>query len=167
MTKFRDAFLPVVDQIGRGLPNLFGLPQYDVSLSVVSWSGARPGLGTLTAGGPYALTVNADQLGNNRPKVVQVTAREVFASGGLYAEGDYRIGPLTPAYVALDGSPAGTLPSDVERLVVSNPQEVFFNLKGPGMSDPTGGDWFKLVEANFAKPFRYTFVIRKTAQKPF
>lgn len=166
MTKFRDAFLPVVDQIGRGIPNLFGLRQYDVSLSVVSWTGARPGLGTSTVH-TYPITVNQNQTGDNRPKVVQVSAREVIASAGLYTEGDYRIGPLTPSYTTVDGNTFGTLPSDIEQALQTRPQEIFFNLNGPGMSDEIEGDWFKLVEANFAKNFRYEIVIRKLGQKPY
>ena len=166
VAKFRDQFLPLIDLIGQGLPNMFGLRQYDVSLSVVAWTGSRPGLGTNTVA-TYPITVNQNKAGNNRPKVAQLSTREVLASAGLYVEGDYRIGPLTPHYVTVDGYAFGTLPGDIEKALQTNPQEIFFNLNGPGMSDPTGGDWFKLVKANFANNFHYDIVIRKTAQKPF
>ena len=164
--KFRDQFLPLVDLIGQGLPNMFGLRQFDLSLTLVSWSGTRPGLGTKTLT-TYPITVNQAQAGNDRPKVEQVSTRDIIASGGLYSQGDYRIGPLTPSYLGPDGyTVLGTLPNHIEQAVQSNPQEIFINMQGPGMSDPVAGDWFKLVEANFTKNFRYEIVIRKNAVKP-
>lgn len=165
MTKLRDSLLPVFDLVARGIPNILGLRQYDVALRIVSWTGARPGLGTKTVT-DYPVTVNQNQPGNNRPKVTLVSTREVIASGGLYTDGDYRIGPLTPQYTTIDGYTYGTLPDDIEQLVRTNPQEIYFNMMGPGMSDPIGGDWFKLVEANFSKNFGYTLVIRKAGLVP-
>lgn len=165
MTKLRDSLLPVFDTVARGIPNILGLRQYDVSLRIVRWSGARPGLGTKTVIN-HPITVNQNQTGNNRPKVVLVSTRELIASGGKYTDGDYRIGPLTPQYTDINGDTYGTLPSDIEQAVRDNPQEIFFNMKGPGMSDQVNGDWFKMVEANFSRNFGYTIVIRKTGQTP-
>lgn len=162
--KLRDTLLPVFDTVARGIPNLLGLRQYDVSLRVVSWSGARPGLGTKTVA-DHPVTVNQNTAGNNRPKVILVSTREVIASGGRYVDGDFRIGPLTPQYTTSAGT-FGTLPGDLEQQLQTHPSEVYFNLKGPGMNDQTNGDWFKLVETNFAKNFGYTIIVRKAGSLP-
>ena len=162
MTKLRDKLLPVFDKVARGIPNKLGLRQFDISMRIVTWTGARPGLGTKVTT-DYPVTVNQNMAGNNRPKLVSVSSREVVASGGRYSTDDYRVGPLTPQYVK-NGITYGTLPSDVEISIKTIPTEIFFNLKGPGVSDAINGDWFSLVDADFSKNFGYTLVIRKTAQ---
>jgi hypothetical protein len=163
MTKLRDKLLPVFDKVARGIPNKLGLRQFDISLRIVSWSGTRPGLGTKTVT-DYPVTVNQNTAGNNRPKVKSISSHEIIASGGLYSQDDYRIGPLTPQYVS-GGITYGTLPSDVEIAIQAHPAEVFFNMQGPGMT-AISGDWFSLIDADFSKNFGYTLVIRKTAQVP-
>ena len=40
-------------------------------------------------------------------KARQVTTREIASSGGRYESGDVRVGPITPAYVAADGTAGG------------------------------------------------------------
>ena len=161
MSKLRDKLLPVFDKVARGIPNKLGLRQYDVSLRVVSWSGSRPGMGTKTIN-DTAITVNQGQVGNDRPKVTLLSTRDIVASGGRYTDGDFRIGPLTPQYTDSQGRTFGTLPDELEIAIRNSPTEIFFNLKGPGMSDQVGGDWFKLVESDFTKNFGYTIVVRKT-----
>jgi len=164
MVKLRDKLLPVFDKVARGIPNKLGLRQYDVTLRIVSWSGARPGLGVKTVVN-HDITVNQAKPDNDRPKVKLLTTRDIIASGGRYTEGDYRIGPLTPQYTK-NGITYGTVPEDIEQQIQVSPQEIYFNLKGPGMSDPVGGDWFSLLSSDFSKNFGYNFVVRKTASIP-
>lgn len=164
MPKFRDKHLYLVDKIGRGLPNKFGLRQFDISIKTISYTGDRVSEGTPTST-TYNITVNQNAVNNNRPEVKLLKSGEIAASGGRYVFGDFRIGPVTPQYVK-NGVTYGTLPSDIELTVNSNPEEVFFNMKGPGMSDSVNGDWFTLVETNFTKNFGYLFIIRKSGQVP-
>lgn len=161
MSKLRDNLLPVFDKVARGIPNKLGLRQYDVSLRTISWSGSRPGVGTKTITDVH-FSVNQGKAGNDRPKVTLVSTREIVASGGRYTEGDFRIGPMTPQYTDSQGRTFGTTPDDFQLAIKNSPTEIFFNLKGPGMSDQVGGDWFELVETDFTKNFGYTIVVRKT-----
>jgi hypothetical protein len=40
-------------------------------------------------------------------KARQVTTREIASSGGRYEAGDVKVGPITPAYTAADGTAGG------------------------------------------------------------
>lgn len=164
MAKFRDAFLYRMDLLGRGIPNKFGLRQYDIVLRVNGWSGQTAGDGNLTVT-DYDVTVNTTEpdSGNNRPNVRQLSQKDVIASGGLYSDIDFRIGPLTPQFVnPIDGLTYGTLPTDVEKTVQATPQDIQIIIKGPGMKDQTNGDAFKIIGSDFSHNFGYFFTVRKT-----
>jgi len=157
----RDDLLPVFDDVARGIPNELGLRRYDLFVRKIQWTGERAGLGDRTVV-DFPITVNKGTLGLDRPKVVQLTTRELIASS--YQEGDWRIGPLTPSYTE-NNITYGSLPSDIEALIEANDKEIFINMQGPGM-DPTEGTWFQIVNTNFSRNFGYTFVIRQTNEKP-
>src|SRR5205085_2172940 len=89
----REDFLPVVDEYRGLLDTQFGLRRYDVAMVVTTWSGELPGDGEPT---PTVTPIVVD--GNKRPKVEQLSEREVLASGGLYQDQDVRVGPLTPEF---------------------------------------------------------------------
>lgn len=162
MAKLRENLLPVFDKIARGIPNKLGLRRYDLFIRTIQWSGDRPGLGTQTVV-DFPITVNQGEIGNDRPKVVQLKSGEIIASAGRYSDGDYRIGPLTPSYVE-NGITYGSLPSDIEVAVQTNPQEIFINMRNPDVEEE--GNWFKIINTNFSRNFGYTFVIRQTASFP-
>ena len=157
MATLRDALLPAIDAI-RGIPDALGVRLYDVTIRVRTWSGSRPGVDASTS-------TDADSIfyvdaGTHRTRVVQVTSRDVIASGGMYQDQDLKVGPLTPAYtgggvdVSLFDPPTGAAPV-----------EVFFKIAGPGMA--SGGSWFKKINTNTVpSPFGYTFVVRATGETP-
>lgn len=148
----RSALLPLFDQL-RGLPNTLGLRLYKITVRVRTWSGSRVGLGTKTD----TDTVLHTQGGAAPVKVRQLTAKDVVASGGLYTAADYEVGPITPAY-----SGGGYDPSAFDPPETAN-TEVFYQLTGPGFPE---GAWFRKVGSDVSKNFRYTFVLRKTAEVP-
>jgi hypothetical protein len=152
----RDALLPAVDII-RGVPAALGMRLHTVQVVSRSWSGARIGLGTKT---DTTTGVKID-LGIYQTKVRQVTERDIVASGGLYSSMDLKVGPITPPYA---GSAADNDAISVFDPPVGTNTEVFFNIQGPGM--PTGGAWFKKVSQDVSRPFRYEFIVRKTAEVP-
>lgn len=158
----RDDLLPVFDDVARGIPNELGLRRYDLFLRKIQWSGERPGLGTKTVV-DFPITVNKGTLGLDRPKVVQLKSAEIVASAGKYSDGDYRIGPLTPSYVE-NNITYGSLPSDIQVELETNPEEIFINMRNPDVE--VEGNWFKIVNTNFSRNFGYTFVIRQTASFP-
>lgn len=163
MTKFRDKFMYRMDKLGRGIPNKFGLRQFDIFLQVKSWSGQTAGEGTQTVlTVPVWVNTTKPNSGNNRPNVRQLSQQDVVASGGELSDIDFKIGPLTPSFVnPRDGYTYGTLPSDIEKMVQSNPQEIYVIIKGPGMSDSVNGDKFKIISSDFTHNFEYFFTARK------
>ncbi len=152
----REALLPVIDQL-RGIPAQLGLRRFTVQVVVRTWTGTRAGLGynTDTA---QSITVDA---GTYAVKVEVISSQDIIASGGLFSTEDLKIGPITPEYT---GSAAGNLISSLEPSVSGIPTEIFFKITGPGYA--TTGEWFKKIDQNVSKNFRYMFTVRKTAEIP-
>ena len=153
MTTVRDAMLPILDGFRGQLDTTYGLRRFDVLVRVVTWSGGQIGAGT------KIVTDTPLLVGGGRPKVVHIRTRDVIASGGLYAEEDLRLGPLTPP----DSTGAGGTQIGVfDPPVGASPAEVLFRLTGPGTS-PTG-DWYRKVSQETWGNFRFSLVLRKTGQ---
>ena len=153
----RDALLPAVD-ITRGIPGVLGLRLFTVAVFTRSWSGSRVGIGTNT---DVVTGVKID-LGIFQTKVRQLTERDVVASGGVYSVQDYEVGPITPPFA---GSAADNDAISVfDPLVTANPQEIFFQIQGPGLAGAT--NYFKKVGQRVDKSFRYTFTVTRTAEVP-
>jgi len=151
----RDSLLRILDST-RGISPALDFRRYDVTLRVSQFTGDRPGVGT-TSFIDYPILVHKNI---NRPKVKLLTQDEIIASNGLYQQGDYQIGPVTPQYTDFDGSIYGNIPDDFDVLVDTNPQDIQFKMEGPGM---TNGHWFNLIKVNFSRNLHYNFVIRRNA----
>ena len=140
----RDSLLPALDQI-RAIPGMLGLRRYTVAVF-------RPA--TLDQ---KAVTV---ALGTFNPKVAALTADQVARAGGLYALGDYRVGPITPPYAGSTANNAGAIALDP---LGSTETELLFMLSGAEFGT---GTWFQKISATVTPNFHYTFVIRRTAKLP-
>ena len=159
-----ERFLKALDKI-RGIPGRIklrdeGLRLYTVAIRVKTWDGSRPGVdNSSSTDADSTFWVDA---GTHRPRVVQVTQRDIIMSGGAYQDQDLKVGPITPPYRggAADNSAIGIFdPSPTGQAV-----EIFFNVQGPGMA--TGGTWFEKFTMQNTRPFRYEFVIRRTGRVP-
>lgn len=143
----------MADRLRGVLPNAFGVREYDVLMRVNTWSGPLAGQG-IKSTTETPLLVNGQ-----RCKVEQVSQRDIIASAGLYQDQDVKIGPLTPPFTNLDGSPGG-----VDRAIIETPLggagvEVLFKITGPAY--PTGA-WFERVRAELMKGnYHWTLVLRK------
>ncbi len=153
----RESLLPVVDAL-RAIPAQLGLRLFSVQVITRTWTGTRTGLGYSN---DAATPIKVD-LGLFDTKVKMITARDVMASGGLYTDQDLKIGPITPPFAgsAADGS-AITVFDPTPGIA---PTEVFFLVTGPGY--PPAGAYFKKISQDVTGNFRYTFVVRKTAEVP-
>lgn len=151
----RDAVLPVLDTFRGLLDTSFGLRRYAVAVVVNTWSGALVGEGTKTQ-----VITSLVVAGGARPKVEQLTQRDVMASGGLYQDLDFRVGPLTP--VSSSFPSVGVDPSTFDPAPVGANVEVLFTVTGPGMPN---GAFFKKVSQEVARNFRFTLVLRKTGEQ--
>lgn len=150
---FRTALLARVEKIRGSVPGSLDLRTRTVTVRVTTWSGARPGVGTKT---------DVDTLlrnGTFNPKVVEVSSKDVVASGGKYQSGDLKIGPLTPEYAV-----GGTAGSTIDPLTTTSARQVRYLLEGPGF--PDGGVWCNRVEDDALKNFSTFIVVRRTGQSP-
>jgi hypothetical protein len=153
----RDDLLGVLDAV-RGIPDDLGLRQYTVTVRVRTWSGSRPGVDASTATDvDTPIWVDA---GTHKPKVRQVTQREVIASGGIYSDQDLRVGPITPPGPSSDNSDVTVF----DPVPGAEPIEIFFKIDGPGMA--AGGSWFKKFSQDVTRPLHYEFVVRRTGEIP-
>lgn len=160
---FRDSLLPALDVI-RGIPAALGLRLYTVAIVKRTWTGTGIGLGT---SGDTTTGLKVD-LGIYQTKVRLMTQRDVVASGGFYSDQDFAVGPITPPFAG------STLDNDAIAIfnppIATYPTEIFFNIQGPGLPGtpvaPNSGAWFKKISTNVTKSFRYTFVVRRTAEVP-
>lgn len=153
----RESLLEILDYT-RGIPTLLDFRRYDVTLRVISWTGSRVGVGTSTVT-DYPIVVNELM---DRPKVKLLTTDEIIASNGLYVDGDYRVGPITPQYVALiNGNTYGLTPDDISIPINPKPTEIYFILTGPLMPN---GHAFDLIKFDVSRNLHYTVVIRKNAK---
>lgn len=144
------ALLRRVDEI-RGIPGDGGLRPYDATIRVRTWSGPIIGQGTKADVDSPLRVAN----GTARVKVRQLNGRDVIASGGVFTDQDYELGPLTPPY---PGS------ADNSALAIAHPDttgnvELFFRLVGPEI--PSGA-WFRRVGQRSTSALHYTAILRKT-----
>jgi len=151
----RDTYLPILDKYRGKLNTTWDLRRFDVVVRVNTWSGVRAGKGTVT-------TTDTPLLCNGgRPKVEQVSSRDIIASAGRYQDQDLKVGPMTPPYTDANGNPAGTDITDFEPAVVGSSTEVLYKVNGPGI--PPAGDWYTKISSETWENFSYYVVLRKTA----
>lgn len=133
----------------RALLSDVGLRPYRVSVRVTKW---KESLGV----GPKTVTDTELTVADGKPpKVRQLSAKEIVASGGQLGDLMLEVGPLTPPYTG-----GGVETSDITPETNAFEQEVQYIVFGPGM--PSDGALFSKVSDKFDSPFRYMFTIKKT-----
>lgn len=148
----RDAVLPILDVWRGRLDTQFGLRRYDVVLYTREWpAGSIPGThGVTPRESAVALTVGE----GGRPRVEQLSAREIAASGGLYEDRDIRIGPFTPPYVGGGADPEWFAPP------VSGDRREYYIL----ISNADTGELnqkYQVLRVDRSRPLRWMMVARK------
>jgi hypothetical protein len=152
-----DDLLPVFGTV-RSIPGSLGLNPFTLEVVVRTWTGGRPGVGTVTETATTIL-----ERGQN-PDVEQVSTREIIASAGLYRDQDLRVGPLTPPWTdPVDSSTGGTALTTLDPAPPAG-ASMFYRLHGPGL--PSGGALYKKVELHVTDPTGYLLVLRKTGEGP-
>lgn len=158
----RDALLPMLDRGLRPIGGLLGLRPWQVFVRVTTWSGERPGTGTKA--------VTQTQLTVGKPpqpvKVVEVSERDVVASGGLYRASDLRVGPITPTYTSPSGDGGGYVYSVIDPAAAATGAEIEWVLKSTVGGRSTNGDLYEKVAEEAARRGGLDFyvVLRSTGQ---
>jgi hypothetical protein len=141
--------LGILDQ-ARGLLDDVGLRPYRVYVRTRAATGGRVGLGS-TVATTTEITVD----GTKRPKVRQLSAKEVVAAGGALSDQIFEIGPLTPEF-----SGGGTDPATLNPAIAAEPTEVAYILVGPGT--PENGWICHRISDKLDSPFRYMVTVQRT-----
>lgn len=146
---FRTALLGTVERLRGRIPGRLDLRPRKVTVRVRTWTGARPGVGTYTDVDTVLLNAGVNV------KVAQVSTKDIVASGGRYASGDLKIGPITPEYPG-GGTPSGVL----DPPTTTTAREIFYLLEGPGFPDE--GAWCVRVQDDVLPNFHGYVVVRLT-----
>jgi hypothetical protein len=150
----------------RSIGGILGLRVFTVTVAVRSTAGPRPGTANTTTT-PVQLT-NTGPDGTLYPVMVkQVSRRDLIASGGLYVDGDYKVGPITPPYPAgLFGIAGGFDDTTVDPPLTANPAravEIIWHMTGPGLPQTTGAV-MERVDGEATGLHRYV-VLRRTGRR--
>lgn len=152
------ALLPALDTIRTLAPRV-----YSVTLRKRVWSGERPG-----AGQSYSTDlaiVNMATDGTTAPALVhQVSRQDIIASGGRYQAGDWKVGPMTPAFQAtIFNFSGGYTDSQLDPPPPFTPiaTELFWLMNGP--AQPTNAIMAKAGEQ--ATAFHFFVFLRSQGQQ--
>lgn len=145
---FRTDILEAVEDV-RSVPGELDIRQYRVFVSVQTWSGARPGLGTATT------TETELLVSGHPPRVKPMTTKDVVASGGLYTASDLKVGPFTPP-----NAKGGTDPSIYNPNTSNSPTAITFRVSGPGL--PSAGIRCERINDDTYGNFSHYLILRQT-----
>ncbi len=113
---FRDQMNRLADRV-RGVPQALDERTTSVTVRTVTWLGGRRGVD----GG----SVYSDLVLTPRPKVREVSQRDIASSAGRYTVGDVKVGPITPAYPG-----GGYTVAQLDPTLTTNGLEVVYVLDG-------------------------------------
>ncbi len=122
--------LEALDDI-RSIGGELGLRPWSCTVRVRTWTGARVGLGDRTD--VDTPIVNMASNGVAQPVYVkQLSRKEIIASGGLYTDRDWKVGPITPPYPSILRVPAGGFDdTTIDPQPTGQPTEIFWFISSP------------------------------------
>ena len=158
---FASDILADLDEI-RSIPDELGLRPFSVIVRVVTWTGSRPG-----QAGSLSNYTDTPMLtgGGHRPKVRQVTQRDIVASGGLYHAQDMKVGPLTPSYPGSqqNGQGGGVAYSTIDPVVSGQTVEVYYGISGASL--PGVHVWYDKFSDTTDHAMNSTIILRRSANQ--
>lgn len=145
----RDNILPLLNNARTKLVALGGVCYRTNAVTIRRrvWSGSRVGEGSVT---------NTDLVITPRPRVEDVSGREIAGSGGTYQDGDIKIHKITPAY-----SGGGYTPAQLYPAVTTDNEEIVVVLVGSA-----GTTICTIVDVKFDAALGYQLVVRPRRETP-
>ena len=154
----RDALLPVLDTIRSiaGIPAI-GIRPYTVKIRVRVWSGSRPGVGSYQdTDTVLSNTITLSGVLTTVPvRVRPVSTKDVIASGGLYTDHDFRVGPMTPQFAT-----GGYTGAQLDPVPTGAATEIIWLMSGPDI--PSNSVFAKIGEEGTA--LHYYVTLRQQGQ---
>lgn len=154
----RARMLPVFDR----LRVLTGPTRFDLrptGLSIVSrrWTSGAVGVEPDDPATPAFVDTRLDLPATYA--VRQLTTREIASSAGRYETGDVKVGPLTPAYTATDGSTGGVSEAQLKP-DGDEANEIVYALVGAHAGE------YSLLSVESTKPFTWWVTLRRRETTP-
>ena len=139
------------------IPAILGLRAYRIYVTKITHSGTRPGLGTRVRTDTELL------VGDGYIPCEQVNAHDIFLSGGLLSDKDFKLTVVSP-YTAADGTTKGTNKSVYNPPMSDSNAQIYFHIFGG--SFPSDGQYFKLKWTQEDGNLLNYLYIEATAEKP-
>jgi hypothetical protein len=156
MTTPRDAWLFAVDHVRANTgPSVLDLRPTSVSIITRTWDMGQRGAGTARDG---ALPLP------NWTKVRHITTREIMDSGGVFEDGDVRVGPVTPAY-NYQGSVGGFTPAQLNPPIPTNATQIIYRLASQSGSSGIVGD-YTILDLERDKTLHFILNLRREKTTP-
>lgn len=144
----REDLLPVF-QDSRALIEALGLRPNGLTIKV------RTHIGTPGVDG----YVDEDLVISPKPRIREVSTREISGSGGRYTAGDLRIDKITPQYTDASGT-HGYTPEQIDPTIATRGVDVVYVITGTLAGD------YALVDAKVDRNFGYTIVVTRKRSTP-
>jgi len=103
--------------------------------------------------------IDEDLVITPKPRVREVSTREISGSGGRYAAGDLRIDKITPQYTDATGT-HGYTPAQIDPTIATRGVDVIYLITGTLAGD------YALVDANVDRNFGYSLVVTRKRSTP-
>jgi hypothetical protein len=150
-------------------PARLGLHPYSITAIVITnTGGSRPGVGgTRVRTDTRILLFDGYENGSSKdgylnPKFEQVTGQDVFLSGNVLTDKDYKVGPLVYPY-SYDSINQGTDFRVSNPVYSSDNTQLYFYVVGPAFPN---GQYFKRFSSKEDSALAYTLFIRLTNEIP-
>lgn len=150
MATLRTNLLPVINN-GRKIVDGLGFRTSDVSVVTRLWPSGTRGVPSETDYVDSTVT----PLVNPRPKVRQITSREIASSGGMYEDGDLRVDKLTPKFAA-----GGYLPEEIAPIAPDKGTEILYLVTGPLAGE------YRRINSNLDRALGYSLTLRRMRTTP-
>lgn len=144
MATLRQNLLPVINN-GRKIIDGLGFRTSDVSVVTRLWPSGRRGDPDDSSYGDTVLP-----LVNPRPKVRQVSSREIAGSGGTYQDGDLRVDKLTPKFAA-----GGYTLDEIAPVADDEGVEILYVVTGPLAGE------YRRINSNADRALGYSLTLRR------
>lgn len=147
---FRTGLLALANSIRKGVPAGLDLRQQNkLTIIVRQWNGTRKrGAGSYTDLSRLELV--------ERPRIEQVSTREIASGRGLYEEGDIKVKHITPS----NGAGVGYTVAQIAPVAPNQLAEVIYQLEGPHQG------WYRRIEARTTSDVSWHLVLRRTEDIP-
>ena len=138
--------LPLADRVrAKAGPTRWDVRTNTLTIRRRTWSGLP--------GAVDSVPTDVDLTLSPRPKIRELSLREVSSSGGRFEAGDIRVGPITPAYTV--PAAGGYTPEQLKPTTTLASIEALYIVTGPNAGT------YSLVDLDTSRATQYMMTVRR------